>query len=459
MNYNDFLNRGVSSEGGRGRVRHWLGHRITHTAIVVVASVIGLSLLTTSDEAEATRQAPLTTVLPESQVILDLQVPDELDALGELNASNAVPNENPNLRAVIVENGDSLFSIFKKLDLDLTQLHRVVSADPDANRLRNLRPGDELLVETDGPTLKALHYTIDATKKLVVTNLGNRFDVRLIELPIETRINHHSGVISSSLYEAAREDGMSESLTMELVSIFGWDVDFALDIRGGDTFSVVYEEQYLNGEKLRDGDILAAEFVNQGRKFQAVRYTDPRGHTSYYTPDGRSMRKAFLRSPVDFRRISSGFRTERYHPVLGVKRPHRGVDYAAKTGTPIKASGDGKIVFRGTKGGYGRTIIIQHGSRYTTLYAHMSRFQRGLAVGSRVQQGQVIGYVGQSGLATGPHLHYEFRVDGVHRNPLTVKLPDSQPVPTFYRADFEQQVSLRMAQLDSFRRITVAANE
>ena len=239
--------------------------------------------------------------------------------------------------------------------------------------------------------------------------------------------------------------------------MFGWDVDFALDIRKGDSFSLLFEQHYLDGEKLRDGKILAAEFTNQGNKYRAILFTDPEGNSQYYSEDGKSMRKAFLRSPVDFRRISSTFQRERFHPVLGKKRPHRGVDYAAASGTPIKAAGDGKVIFRGVKGGYGNTVVLQHGSNITTLYAHMSRFRKGVTSGSRVKQGQTIGYVGKSGLATGPHLHYEFRINGVHRNPLTVKLPDAAPIQAKYKAEFMEQSRQLLAQLDLFKRVQVAS--
>ena len=246
---------------------------------------------------------------------------------------------------------------------------------------------------------------------------------------------------------------------MELAGIFGWDVDFALDIRKGDNFTVVYEEMYRNGEKIKDGNILTAEFINHGKTYQAVRYTNPENNrTEYFTPDGKSMRKTFLRSPVNFARISSGFTTSRYHPVLHKFRSHKGVDYAAKRGTAIRASGDGKIVHRGRKGGYGRTIIIQHGSKYSTLYAHLNSYKSKLRVGSKVKQGQTIGYLGSSGLATGPHLHYEFRVNGVHRNPLTVKLPTAKPVPKRYLADFELKTTPMLAQLELFTRTQVALN-
>jgi murein DD-endopeptidase MepM/ murein hydrolase activator NlpD len=247
-------------------------------------------------------------------------------------------------------------------------------------------------------------------------------------------------------------------MTMELAGIFGWDIDFALDIRKGDQFTVLYEELYLDGERIGNGDILAAEFINQGRRYQAVRYTDAGGKTDFYSLDGKSMRKAFLRTPVEFSRISSGFSLGRKHPILNKIRAHKGVDYAAATGTPIKATSNGKIVHRGKKGGYGNTIIIQHGTKYSTLYAHMSKFRGGLKTGSHVKQGQVIGYIGSSGLATGPHLHYEFRVDGVHRDPLKVKLPGSEPLDSKYLADFSRKAESLLAQLDLVRNVQVAAN-
>ncbi|KPK40462.1 MAG: peptidase M23, partial [Gammaproteobacteria bacterium SG8_47] len=256
---------------------------------------------------------------------------------------------------------------------------------------------------------------------------------------------------------AGQRAGLSDNLIMELAAIFGWDVDFALDIREGDEFAVIYEEHFLDGEKLRDGAIIGAEFVNQGQRYQAVRYTDPEGRGDYFTPDGMSMRKAFLRTPVEFSRISSRFGT-RKHPVLNKFRAHKGVDYAAPQGTPIKAAGDGKVIFAGTKGGYGRTAIIQHGGRYSTLYAHMSKFARGVRSGKYVRQGQTIGYVGSSGLATGPHLHYEFRVNGVHRNPLTVKLPEAAPISAALKSDFIDHADRLTRQLNAHRESRIALN-
>ena len=221
-------------------------------------------------------------------------------------------------------------------------------------------------------------------------------------------------------------------------------------------FRSIYQEDFLDGEKYRDGAILAAEFVNRGESFRAIRYTDATGRADYYSPDGKSVRKAFLRSPVDFRRISSKFQKSRWHPVLGKKRPHRGVDYAASTGTPIKAAGDGKIILRGRKGGYGRTVMIEHGGGIVTLYGHMSRYASKQRHGTRVKQGQTIGYVGKSGLASGPHLHYEFRINGSHRNPLTVKLPSAAPIAKKYRSDFQEKTAPLVARLEILNKTLVA---
>jgi murein DD-endopeptidase MepM/ murein hydrolase activator NlpD len=306
--------------------------------------------------------------------------------------------------------------------------------------------------------LTLVRFDLSSEQTLLISRHEERFHTQIIEHPIEVRITHASGVIDSSLFLAGQQAGLSDNIIMEMANIFGWDVDFALDIRKGDSFSLLYEERYLDGEKLRDGRILAAEFNNRGQDFQAVLFTDPEGRSQYFSPDGKSMRKAFLRSPVDFRRISSNFQRERYHPVLGERRPHRGVDYAAATGTPIKAAGDGRVIFRGKQGGYGNTVILQHGNNITTLYAHMSRFQKGVTNGTRVRQGQVIGYVGMTGLATGPHLHYEFRINGVHQNPLTVKLPDAEPIPSKYAEQFREQTLPLLAQLDHLNRVQVASS-
>ena len=356
-----------------------------------------------------------------------------------------------------IRSGDSMASIFKKNKLSPSLLHQIVNSSKTAKQLTDIRPGETLHLAFDADdkllSLRLEHSKVDSLEILAT---AEGFSATEKSRAVETRNTHLSGVIENSLYVSAKKSGLSDQLIMQLADIFGWDIDFALEIRSGDRFTVIFEEDYLDGEKLRDGPILAAEFINQGQTYQALRYVDDTGRADYYTPEGRSMRKAFLRAPVDFRRISSRFTKERYHPVLGKKRPHRGVDYAAKTGTPIRASGDGKVIFRGKKGGYGKTIIIQHGQTYTTLYAHLSRYNKKARKGKRVKQGQVIGYVGKTGLATGPHLHYEFRVNGVHRNPLTVKLPAAKPIAKKYRDDFMIKIQPLISKLDLISRTLVA---
>jgi murein DD-endopeptidase MepM/ murein hydrolase activator NlpD len=275
------------------------------------------------------------------------------------------------------------------------------------------------------------------------------FESLTIEAEIERRPAQLTGVVTSSLFAAAQKAGLSNRLVMELADIFGYDIDFALDLRDGDRFSVVYDQLYKHGDKLRDGDIVAAEFVNQGKTYRAMRYVDADGNATYYTPDGDSLRKAFIRTPVDFIRISSGFTTGRLHPILNVIRAHKGVDYAAAIGTPVKATGDGIVDFVGVKSGYGNVVSIRHGAKYSTLYGHLSRFRAGLKVGQRVRQGQLIAYVGMTGLATGPHLHYEFRVNGVHQNPLTVALPRANPLSQAVIARWRSDNAAVLAQLDA----------
>ena len=370
--------------------------------------------------------------------------------------SPATTSETQSLSHVIVQ-GDTLSNIFKEMGLSAALLYEIIHSSKTAKRLTNIKPGEILhVVLNQQQNMQSLILEHDKVHSLQIKAVANGFQSRELTKEVERRTAHVQGVIENSLYLSAKEAGLPEVTIMELAEIFGWDIDFALEIRSGDSFTVIYEEEFLNGAKLRTGPILAAEFINQGRSYRAVRYADKTGKVDYYTPEGQSMHKAFLRAPVDFRRISSHFTQERWHPVLGKKRPHRGVDYAAKTGTPIKAAGDGKVIHRAQKGGYGRTVIVQHKHGYTTLYAHMSRYDKKARLGSRVKQGQVIGYVGQSGLATGPHLHYEFRVNGVHRNPLTVKLPDAEPIAKQYRADFILKTQPLIAQLDTLNRILVA---
>lgn len=420
------------------------------------------------EPARATRQMALQldTIQPHTSPLETLAsidehtAPDLIEVIEELPAPAAgIPESEGSWHEVTVRNGDSLAAIFSRLDISAKELHNLLEQGGATHNLKKIYPGQTLRLMTgEAGTLQKLVYRVDKLSTLEINRNGDEFEISTTHRTPERRVKNSTGTIDSSLFLSAQHAGLSDSLTMELAGIFGWDIDFVLDIRKGDQFTVLYEELYLDGEHVGNGEILAAEFVNQGNKYQAIRYTDKGGKTDYYSLDGKSMRKAFLRSPVEFSRISSGFSLGRKHPILNKIRAHKGVDYAASRGTPIKSTSNGKIVHRGNKGGYGKTIIIKHGTKYSTLYAHMSNYRKGLKQGSRVKQGQVIGYIGSSGLATGPHLHYEFRVDGVHRDPLRVKLPGAEPLDKQYRDDFRAKAEILVAQLELVRGVQVASN-
>lgn len=358
-----------------------------------------------------------------------------------------------------IASGDSLARIFAKQGLEAALLHRIVNSSKAAKSLARIRPGQTLRFQfDDNDELTRLELHRNRVESLRIAISDDAIDVDEISKALDTQIATTSGIIESSLFIDGQKAGLSDTKIMELAEIFGWDIDFALEIRAGDQFRMVYEEQYLDGEKLRDGPILAAEFTNRGRTFRAIRYEDSKGEVGYFDDEGNSKRRAFIRTPIKFARISSRFNPKRWHPVLKRWRSHKGVDYAAPTGTPIKASGDGKVIFRGTKGGYGRTVILQHAGKYTTLYAHMSKYSGRAKVGKRVKQGQVIGYVGTSGLSTGPHLHYEFRVNGVHKDPLRVKLPKSLSLPKSELAAFSKATTPLLAKLESIPADTLVAS-
>jgi murein DD-endopeptidase MepM/ murein hydrolase activator NlpD len=347
-----------------------------------------------------------------------------------------------------IKSGDTLAQLFKAQGLSSKVLYLLTQTE-HGKSLSQIHPGDKVGFELDDSQLTAfrLEKSLFESYEFRLTESGY-ISVHL-ELTPDVSETFAQGTITTSLFEAGLNAGMSNNMIMQLAFIFGWDVDFALDIREGDNFSLIYEEKYLDGNKVGDGDILVARFENQGNVYTAVRYEDAKGYAQYFTPKGLSMRKAFLRSPVDFTRISSRFNLKRKHPILHKIRAHRGVDYAARRGTPIKAAGDGKVIHAGRKGGFGKTVILKHGTSYTTLYAHLDKYGRGIRRGKTVRQGQIIGYVGSTGLASGPHLHYEFRVNGVHRNPLTVKLPHAKPIDSDRKEQFLHYAQVMVMRLES----------
>ncbi|HUQ52355.1 MAG TPA: M23 family metallopeptidase [Gammaproteobacteria bacterium] len=388
--------------------------------------------------------------------------PIDLGSDVNLDAAPAEAVEPPGIILdLLVKRGDTLEVLFRRNGLSLTDLAAMVALPDASAALKLLKPGDRLEISHRDGQVLSLRRELDDIKLLSIARQESGFAANTIERAVDIRTTAAHGEIRSSLFEAGADAGISDHTTMDMAGIFEWDIDFIQDPREGDTFTVIYEELWRDGVKLRDGEIVAAEFVNQGKSFRAARFRDESGRAGYFTPEGRSVRKAFIRAPLNFSRISSNFNPSRRHPVLNTIRAHRGVDYAAPTGTPVRAAGDGKVLFRGVQGGYGNTIILQHGGNITTLYGHLSRFGNA-RTGGRVNQGDVIGYVGSSGLATGPHLHYEYRVNGAHRNPRTVSLPPADPIPAEQQLAFETATEPLWRQLDGYLRsagTTVQAEE
>lgn len=352
-----------------------------------------------------------------------------------------------------VRSGDNLAKIFSRAGLSAKEVHHVSRAGSAAKRLLKIMPGENLeILKNEQGRFKELQYSYSPTEAVRVYKEQDKYTSEIQEKELYTRLNYASGEISSNFWNAGVEAGLSDNLIMSLATVFGWDIDFALDIREGDSFNVIFEENYIEGEFVGYGDIVAAEFSNQGEEFAAIRYKDG----NYYTPEGRSMRKSFLRAPVNFKYISSNFNPRRFHPVQKRYKAHNGIDYAAKTGTPVVAAGDGKVIESSYNRFNGHYVFIQHGDTYTTKYIHFSK--RAVKKGQWVKQGQVIGYVGATGLAAGPHLHYEFLVNGVHKNPRTVKLPKALPIKKSEQAAFLELAKDYKAKLDNNRRIMLAMN-
>jgi murein DD-endopeptidase MepM/ murein hydrolase activator NlpD len=338
---------------------------------------------------------------------------------------------------VIVQRDDTLEHIFRRLRLSLSDLADVRALTGVQSMLDRLNPGERLKFLHREGSLIGLERHLSLTEKLEVRRTDAGFNATVVPKPVEIHTSVARGTIESSLFESANSAGLSDPSVLKLAKIFGSDIDFLLGLRAGDQFVVNYERIIQNGQYVKDGDILAARFVNQGRVYEAVRYVEPDGTVHYYSPDGRSTEKAFLRAPLEFRRISSGFSLARLHPILNLIRAHQGVDYAAPMGTPVYAAGSGRVKFRGAMGGYGNVMQIDHGNGIVTVYGHMSRFAAA-GMGAHVERGETIGYVGMTGLATGPHLHFEYRVNGQYVDPQKITLPDARPIDPNRYDDFKQ---------------------
>lgn len=419
-------------------------------------------------EGSASRQPPAPITLPIDEVadevsgaLSALSGADALQAdVGMQQAAaepiEAMPQASEWITAQ-VKPGETISTLIESQGMLKYEWMELMALGKSVARLRSLRAGDKLLLRKDAEgKLAELEFEVDATHTLHVQRTDDQLEAYTLAAELERRTVQTSGVIQSSLFADGAKAGLSSQMIMDLAEIFGYDIDFALDLRDGDRFAVVYEALYKNGTKLRDGKILAAEFVNQGQAYRAMRHVEPSGQVAYYSPTGQALRKVFFRTPLDVVRVSSGFNLARRHPILNIIRAHKGVDYAAVTGTPVKATSDASVAFAGVKGGYGNVIILQHGDRYTTLYGHLSRFRAGLRVGMRVNRGQVIGFVGHSGLATAAHLHYEFRINGVHVNPMSATVPRAIGLPKSEVAKWRGQNAQVLAQLDTLSSSRVA---
>lgn len=412
--------------------------------LAVSLAIVIAALPTQQREASFQASASLAVAAPEVTVVASVK---------DLPVRQAQPKTISSWINVTIKPGDNLALIFQRNNLSAADLQNIVNLGKPVSSLRKIMPGQTLgLKITPRGELLALRYKKNAFDTLMIHKQEQSFLAGWESAVPETIVAFESAKITKknpSLYHAGKAAGLSDNIIMQLSHIYQWDISFALDLRAGDSFSLMFEEIYIDGELVKEGSIIAATFTNMGNVHEAVRYTNIAGHTDYYTPEGLSMRKAFLRDPVHFSHVSSSFNLRRLHPVHKRVMPHRGIDYAAKRGTPVLASGDGKVTIRNQNNASGKYVVIQHGEQYTTKYLHLSAFGKGITQGKSVKQGQTIGYVGATGWATGPHLHYEFLVTGVHRNPKTVSLPKALPIAKDELGRFRSSVSPILAQLES----------
>lgn len=362
------------------------------------------------------------------------------------------------IRTTKVKAGDSLAKIFKREGIPPRDLALLLESKPFGPRLKKIFPGHEFTFGVNAEArLTSLAYSPGPLDTLQFERVGDEFVGEEVHRQPERITSYKHAVIDHSLFIASQRAGLDDSLTMRIAQIFQWDVDFVLDIRKGDEFYVLFEELYLGDDFIGYGNVLAAEFINQGTSYQAFGYQDAKGNRGYYSPEGKNMKKAFLRAPVEFSRISSNFNLRRKHPLYKRTMPHRGIDYAAPRGTPILAAGDGKVTTASRSNSNGNFVVLQHGEEFVTKYLHLSKFANGIKKGKKVKQGSIIGYVGSTGWATGPHLHYEFLVNGSHMNPRTVKLPDANPIPTGEKQRFAQTTDPILSLLEDFKHQTQLA--
>lgn len=389
----------------------------------------------------------------------DLGLPSAKVAIEELTLPQAddTTTVSSYWRSERVQRGDTVAELLSRLSIEDAAASAYLRSSAETESFRKLSVGKEIQAETtDTGSLITLRYLSNNGTQILIDKQNGTFKTSALPVQLEKRLFVRTGEIKTNLYAATDDAGMPEAAANQLNELFSGDIDFHHDLRVGDKFTAVYEMTYYNGALLSTGRIQSAEFINQGHVYRAIYFQKDAQHGDYYTPEGKSVRKAFLRSPIEYSRVSSGFSKSRFHPLLNKWKAHKGVDFAAPTGTKIKATADGVITFVGKENGYGNAIKIKHQDRYTTVYGHLSRFAKGLHRGQRVAQGELIGYVGMTGLASGPHLHYEFKIDGRQHNPMRVALPDAQPISSSYQSAFQTVADDFVARLNLLRNTNLA---
>jgi murein DD-endopeptidase MepM/ murein hydrolase activator NlpD len=413
-------------------------------ALTLIAVGFALGGLESGDDNEAIANKVVSLNLPDRH---DFQIPTP-GGISEITGDQAVldePFHGEQWDKVTVRSGQSLDGIFRQQGFSAKTLHEIMALNKQTKQLKKIRPGDLFEFQRhENKSLKRMRYAVDEAHYLIIEHDGDQAFASTEARDMISEPRETSGTITSSLFLAGKQAGLSDAMVMKLANLFGWDIDFVLDIREGDRFFLVYEKVYRDGSFLRDGEIIGATFVNQGEKFQAIRF-DIDGRVQHFAPDGRNMRKAFLRAPLNFSYISSNFNPKRYHPILKRVKAHNGIDYKAPRGTPVFTAGDGKVIRSAYNKYNGHHVFVQHANSIVTKYLHFTK--RTVKKGQRVKQGQVIGYVGATGLAQGPHLHYEFLLNGVHRNPRTISLPKADPLGKTQMAAFQQQAAPVLSQL------------
>ena len=356
-----------------------------------------------------------------------------------------------------VEDGENLSIIFENFGVPLNTAYKIFRLD-SKKIVTNIKPGEKMRFEYSGENLTSIEIIKDRINSILIS-LNPEIVFKNITKSIELVESYKGGTIQSSFYEAALDADIPEAIIMDFAYIYGWDVDFVFDIREGDEFHVIYETPYSEGEKVKNGDIVLAKFINKGKTYYANRFYTSKGKKEYFDEEGNNMQKAFLRAPLDFAYISSHFNPNRMHPVLHKIRAHNGVDYAAKRGSPIRTTGDGVVSFVGQRNGCGKEIVIKHSNEYSTRYCHLENFSKGLKKGKKVLQGETIGFVGSSGLATGPHLHYEFKIGDKRIDPVKVKLPSAEPVPQNLKLSFDTLLNNNKKSMEEFNKLSPKNNE